>query len=484
MRGAAWVGSTRILVRLLGLCSTFVLARLLVPEDFGLVAIVTGIVGLLETFSELGFNQALIRFKDADDDDYATVWTLNLVRGAIISIILIFLSYPLSLGLDDNRLVLLFIVTASLPLISGLENPYLMVFEKKLQFDVLFRLMVITKIAGVVTTIGLAFLWRTYWVLIAGMIISAGMRTCLTYYYAPGKVKITVKSWHKLFGFSGWLAGAQMLRAIGNRLDPLILASFATPHIVGILHIAREMSSMAFMEIAGPLVRVMFPALSEVSESSTEFIANYKQATIGTFMLLSPVCIGLALTATEVIPIILGNQWLEVIPPMQFILVALTLNSIGLIARSAAMAKGKTRLIFFQSLFVNPFKILLFITLVSFYGLMGAVYAIVIGTVILSFSNIYIGSKVTSITVLDHFRFIKKIIAALGIMILSVILCQKGIIYFSHDYSLATHLILKIIVGASFYIVSIYFFWCLSGRPYGPETMLYDRLTSLLIKRK
>jgi lipopolysaccharide exporter len=483
LQSLSWVGASRLIVRLLGLCSTLVLARLLVPEDFGLVAVATGIIGLLETFTEFSFNQALIRFQESDDDDYATAWTLNCCRGVILALIVIAISYPVSLLLKDSRLFLLLASISVLPMIRGFETPRLIIFEKKIEFNVIFRIMVFTKTFGVITTISLAFLWGSYWVFVAGMVVAASARTLLSYYYAPGKLKFTFVSTHKLFGFSGWLLGSQMLLALGNRMNPVILAAFVAPSVVGIFHIARELSSMTFMEVAGPLVRVMFPVLSNISDLSTEFVDIYKQSISGIFMVLSPICIGFALIANEAVPVMLGDQWGDVVVPLQYILVALAFSTLGLMARSAAMAKGYTRLIFFGNLISTPIKLSLFCLGAVMYGLIGAVIAVCIGIFISTVINIYIGSRVTFVSFFEHFSLVKRSIIPLLLMCLAVLLAQYYISDTIVNYSNLLNLLFLILVGASVYIVITYCLWVFLDRPDGTEKKAFEILNKSKLLR-
>ena len=485
LKGTAWVGSSRLIIRLLGLCSTFILARLLVPEDFGLVAIVTSIVGLLVAFSELGFNQALISFKDVDDEDYATAWTMNFCRGIILSFLLVALSYPLSVMLNDSRLFPLFLVVSCLPLISGLENPKLIAFEKKMQFDVIFRVMVFTKLVGVISTIALVFVWRSYWVLVVGMLITAATRSLLSYYFAPLKIKFTVRSWKKLFSFSGWIVGAQMLRATSQRLDPIILASFATPHVVGVLHIARELSNMTFVEIAAPVRRVLFPALSQYKPYSDEFLDAYKQSISGLFMILAPVCVGFVLVAPDAIPVLLGDQWGETILPIQIILSCLTFSILTQNSLSAAMAVGRPRLLFTQSLIVSPLKLLVYCVGVANFGLYGAIFAICFEFLLASCVDLFISKKVTNINILDHFRMVRRSIFSLFVMGAFVMATSHmlGI----GEMGITEHfvrLIVLIVVGGVTYSFSSFLTWHLVGRPFGAESTLIDYMSKIFVLTK
>mgnify|MGYP001098657510 CR=1 FL=1 len=475
--GAAWVGSSRVAVRLLGLISTFVLARLLVPEDFGLVAIASGVIGLLQSFSDLSFNQALIRFQEVDDDDYSTAWTLNLLRGMLLCLLLLALAYPLSLSLDDARLFLVLIVVSVIPLAGGLENPRLILFEKQLRFDVLFRVMVITKLSGVLVTIVLACLWRSYWVLIIGMITTTLMRTLLSFFYAKGKLRFAVSSWKKIFGFSGWVSGEKMLTALGARLDPIILAYFVTPHVVGLLHIARELSYMSFTEIVYPLRRVLYPALSTGTTTDEEFINTYKKSVGGLFFVLAPVCVGFALTVPDLIPVVLGQGWLETIVPIQILTLSLGISILGQATHSATMAKGVPRYLFYGGLIIAPIRLAIFFVLVMYYGFYGAVFGISFGILLTAIVHLFISKMVTGIGMLQHVLLVKR--SLLPLLAMCGAVYGLSALVFADAHQVGTHilrLVVMVPVGVLVYSAAYYVLWIFWGKPAGPERALVDYL--------
>jgi PST family polysaccharide transporter len=452
---------------LLGLCSTFVLARILVPEDFGLVAVATGVVGLLEAFSELSFNQALVRFRDTDDTDYSTVWTLSICRGLLLACIVLILAYPLSTFLNDERLFYVFLAISILPLFRGIENPRLIIYEKNIRFDVFFRLAVITKLAGVLTTIGLVFIWRSYWVLVAGMFVTSGVRAILTYVYARGRLTLTIKSWRKLLRFSGWLSGAEMLGALANRLDPVILMAYATPQAVGVLHIAREVSYMVFNEVAAPLRRVLFPALSKLTPGSDEFIDTYKDNLSGLFFVLAPVSLGFALTAPLFVPLVLGDKWDQAIIPIQLFSLVMAISIVGRLAQSVVMSVGQTRLLFVRNLIFTPIKLFLIFGGAAFYGLQGAVWAFAIQIILMMIINLSMVKKIISLGYFSHIYSVRQSLIPLAGMCILVSYLDLTIKVGSSSSFLLSKLMILIVSGALIYSGLHYFLWRITGSPDG-----------------
>src|SRR3954462_5823223 len=122
MFGAAWTMSVRLVDRGIGLASTVMLARLLVPADFGVVAMAMGVVTLLEVFAAFGFDNALIQKRNVDRSHYDTAWTFNIIFGALVAVSLIVLAWPASLFFHQPALSRVLCALALASLFSSFEN--------------------------------------------------------------------------------------------------------------------------------------------------------------------------------------------------------------------------------------------------------------------------------------------------------------------------------------------------------------------------
>ena len=133
--GALWLVGLRLVLRVLGLVSTLILARLLVPEDFGLVALATTFAAFLEAASDFNFDLAIIRQNDSTLADYDTAWTLNLLKATLIAALLFFSADVLAVFFEDERLGVLFELTALAALIQGFWSVRTVDFRKHMQLS-------------------------------------------------------------------------------------------------------------------------------------------------------------------------------------------------------------------------------------------------------------------------------------------------------------------------------------------------------------
>ena len=222
--------------RLLGFVSMLILARLLVPADFGLVALGMALVGGLAVFSEFSFDLALIQNQSASREHYDTAWTFGLIRGFLLAGLLFGLAHPAAMFFDDERLIDLIRAMAIFPLLSGFANIGVVDFRKQLVFRKEFAYRFTARLAGVVTTVIFAVLWQDYWALVAGQFANRGLRLVLSYAMHPFRPRLSLAKWRDLFHFSKWMFLNGIIMFATKRAGTFVTGGFFTPVHIGHLH--------------------------------------------------------------------------------------------------------------------------------------------------------------------------------------------------------------------------------------------------------
>ena len=175
-KGAAWTVAFRLADRSIGLVSTLVLARLLVPEDFGVIAMATTLMALIEVVTVGEFGSAIIHNPDVTRDHYDSAWSMSALFGLTAAGLLIALAYPTASFFKEPRLVPVIFALSLLPIMDGLFNMGCVDFRKHMQFHKDFQLQVGRKLIGFLVVIPLAIVTRSYWALVAGMIAGRAAR--------------------------------------------------------------------------------------------------------------------------------------------------------------------------------------------------------------------------------------------------------------------------------------------------------------------
>lgn len=467
---AAWVGGSRLVVRCLGLLSTVILARLLSPEDFGLVAVSTAIIALVQGLTPVSFQPALIYYNTLDEEDYSTAWTLSMLRGLVLGMTVALAAPVLANIADDPRTQSIALVLALLPVISGAENPRFVDYQKALRFGEVFRLETTTKFAGVAVSIGTAIVFQSYWALIAGMFATHITRTLLTFVLAPRPSSLSVSRWKKLLQFSGWVAAGRALNVLSVRLQPIILGAYLDVQVVGTFHMARELTANMLEELAPTLRRVLFPTMSSLERGSNAYRFAYRQSIAGLTMIIIPLAAGLALVAPHVVPLLLGAQWMDAIFPLQLFALTLVVAAPGQLGASAAMAAGKTRFMFIRAAIVTPVQLTAFVLGTMKFGLLGAVGGSILGLLVAAWVTMTLGARFAGLSLLEHYSVSWRSWLALAAMTLWHAAVAPRI------SSLPSVLALLVAVSscAAVYTGLHLLLWCSAGRPVGPESALVN----------
>jgi lipopolysaccharide exporter len=204
-KGAAWMVLFKLTQRVIGIVSTLILARLLVPADFGLVAMAISVFAVLEIMSSFSFDLALIQNQSAERRHYDTVWTFNVLFALLNAVVMVVLAVPAAAFFVEPRIEWIMYSLALCALISGFDNVGVVAFQKDLELHKEFYFGVAKKLATFAVTIALAFAWKNYWALIAGMIAGRFVGLVMSYWAHPYRPRFSLAAAGELFHFSKWM---------------------------------------------------------------------------------------------------------------------------------------------------------------------------------------------------------------------------------------------------------------------------------------
>jgi len=324
--GVAWMVLMRLAIRMLGFVSTIVLARLLTPADYGVIALAMIFVGLLDAFTAFGFDVVLIQDQEAPPEKYHCVWTLTVIRGVTLAAVT-FLAAPLCADFfAEPALSRVLQLLALATLVGAFENTATVDFRKNLQFDREFRLMVYPKVIGFVVTVALAVAWRDYWALAVGMVVTRLIAVITGYVMRPYRPVPCLEHWAEIFRFSKWLMANSILRYGYNNSESMVLGKLMGSAAVGAYAIANEIAMMVSSELVAPIQRAILPGYAKLARSENGLRDAYLAVLGVTNVVGLPVSAGIALTADLFVPLLLGDKWAQTIPLIQILSVAVVLR--------------------------------------------------------------------------------------------------------------------------------------------------------------
>ena len=171
-QGTAWLMGGRLMGQALGFIALVITARLLSQDDFGLMALAMAVMLLVGAILELPTAAALVHFENPTREDFDTAWTLGVLRGVLVSLLLFSISWPVARFYEDDRLHLIMVMISTYPLILGLRNSYMEEYTRALQFGPEAISEISIKVASFIVTVAIAWAYQSYWALPAGLLAS------------------------------------------------------------------------------------------------------------------------------------------------------------------------------------------------------------------------------------------------------------------------------------------------------------------------
>ncbi len=467
-RGAAWIMGAGLAARMLGAVNTIIVARLLAPDDIGIVATATIAMQLMQGISDIGVSQAVVKFRDADRDDLNTLFTLSALRGIFIGALL-FGAAPFAAGFfGDPRMFWAFAGVALYPVLTGFLNPRFYEFERDLKFSREFFVTLATRLVGVAVSLAIAIIFRTYWAIIGGMLAGAIVQLVLSYLLRPHAPRFSFRSFKKVFGFSGWLAGVSFMAALNNKLDVPILTRLVGAGGTGVYFLGFQLSELVTGQIAAPVTRAIYPGLSELQGEPARMRSAFLRGVEALGAFAMPAAFGLSFTAVDVTDVLLGEKWSAAAPIIALLAPVIGLQSLFYATQAYAVALGLTRLVFFRELIFFIVRTPVFIWAAFAYGLQGAALAVASMGLFHILLNLALYARASGRPLWDPLVAARRSITAVGAMAAWFILVRPHVGWLD-DMTPVLRLGLDIVTGALIYSAAMAALWRAEGRPDGIE---------------
>ncbi len=382
VRSRAAFGTFLLLIARLGTKSLdiimlMVLTRFLLPADFGLVALAMMVVRMTEAILELTVGVSLLYVPRLTRSHLDTAFTLGLLRGAVISVFLFALSVPLASFYGDDRLVALTCALAVAPTMRGLRSPRLYEQFKALRFGPDSTSEIIGKVVAVIAAAAVAIATQSYWAIAVGAIAAPTFQMVASYCISPYRPRLSLRH-HRLFHrVFGWGMAAQTLGAVNWQGDRLILGKMVSQAQLGEFTIARDLSGTAFKLISEVVSKSALASLALFREDNARLARAYATVSSALLAVGVPISIGQACLAGEMVAVLLGDKWTQVVPIFQAVSLSITPALYANLTSSLFYATDRPELVFSRNLYDLLFRLPVTIVLIMMFGLMGAVAALI-----------------------------------------------------------------------------------------------------------
>lgn len=469
-KGAIWMVLARFLDRTLGLASTVILARLLVPADFGLVAMATAILAVLELFVSFGFDVALIRNREATRAHYDTAWTMNVLLGSAIAIAMLLVSLPTAQFYAEPRLAAVIQVLALGAFIQGFENIGVVSFRKDLRFRQDFNLMFLKKLGTFVIAVPLAFMLHSYWALVVGTVAARVVSVGLTYLLHEYRPRFSLAARGELFHFGKWLIVGNAVYFAGTRSADFIIGKLSGAHQLGIFNIAYETSNLPTSDLIAPINRAIYPGYAQKAHDVQLLRRSYLEV-IGLVALLAiPAGLGIAAVARLMVPLVLGGNWIQAIPVMEMLAIYGVFLALKSNNHYVYLSMGSPRTATALGLIQTALLVPLAVIGAHRDGAVGAAVGYLCAQALFTPISVGVLRRALQLRMLDLTREFYRPFIAGALMYLVV---RHIAVIWPVDQQSAASLALPtlacVALGVVLYSATMYILWRIAGRPDGAE---------------
>lgn len=339
-----WSVSGKLGSRLFDLATLVILTAILEPADFGLVAKAMTVVMIVEMVTLIPVETPILRVKTPEQKLYDTAFTLNLMRAALIGVLLVSLSVPLATFFRDPRLTPLLCWLALGPALRGATSPKLAEFTRRYDMRPEAAMDVASKLTSLIVVSAVAVATRSYWAIAVGTVTTSLVLNVLSYVFAPYRPRLSLRHWHDFKDIVTWVTLSQMLQAMNWQIDNFILGRMLGNDTFGRFAIARQLTDIPFQALAVPVTRPMVAAFS-AADDDAERGRQWLSFSSGTLFAVGPFMVTLAVLSAEVVFVLLGPGW----DKAELYLLALALTTLPVLAimpmNPLAVATFRTRLV-------------------------------------------------------------------------------------------------------------------------------------------
>lgn len=309
---------------LLQTMATVVLARLLTPADFGLVAMVTAVTGLAIMFADLGLSEATIQRKEISHAQVSTLFWINVAIGLVLVLATAGLAFVLAWFYAEPRLKNITLLLSLTFLISGLRVQHDALLKRQMRFASLAIRDVVSYAVAVPAAITMAWRGAGYWALVAFPLIVNSTQMALSWWmvhWRPGLPRRDAQV-GSMLAFGGNVAASNLVGYLHRSADNVLIGWYWGAGSLGLYSRAHNLLMLPLRQLAAPVAAVAIPAFSRLQDDPERF-ARYYLRTLSSIMWISAPLFGLLAVAAEpVIVLVLGNQWRESAPVFQILAIS------------------------------------------------------------------------------------------------------------------------------------------------------------------
>jgi lipopolysaccharide exporter len=348
--GVRWTSFSSLGRALLQVVQIAILARLLTPADFGLVAVVAALMAILQIFSDAGVSNAIIHYQNVTATELSSLYWLNVGMSVLLGVLLALLSPWMSLWYHEPELRGLLIIAAFTLVVGALGQQARIVAQKNLRFAKLAKVELGAALTGSVVAVAFAMRGGGAYSLITGSLAAAASGTLLAWLYlAEGwrpALTMSAREIGKFLRFGVYMVGNNLANALNSQVDVLLGGRLLGARTIGLYSVPRDLSSRLAGVINPIVTEVSLPVMAKTQADRMLLKRLYLQVMRMIASVTFPIYVVLAIFAGDVVSLLFGNQWEAAVPLLRLLACWALLRSISNPVGSLLVALGRPDLSF------------------------------------------------------------------------------------------------------------------------------------------
>lgn len=422
--GLVWKFAERIGAQGIGFIVSIVLARLLSPQDYGLISLITIFLAVSTVFIQSGFGTALIQKKDADNIDFSTVFYFNIMISLIFYFLLYIISPYIAKFYNEPSLTKIVRVMSMSLIISAVNNVQHAYVSKTMQFKRFFYSTLVGTILSGFLGVAMAYMGFGVWALVAQQLFNTLVDTIVLWFTVKWRPQLvfSIKRLKSLFSFGWKLLISGLIDTLYNNIYGLLIGKVYNSSLLGLYNRGNQFPNLIVSNINGPIQSVLLPALSEEQDNKERLKSMVRRSIVTSSFIIYPMMIGMAAVAKPMVNILLGEKWLGCVFFLQISCITLAFWPIHTANLQAINAVGRSDIFLKLEIIKNILGIVVLVMSIPF-GIKVMVIGRAIQGFICTIINAFPNKKLLGYSFVEQWKdLIPSLVISLlmGLLVISV----------------------------------------------------------------
>lgn len=453
LKGFVWSSIERLSVQTVQFLLGVIIARILLPSEYGTIGLLTVFIAFLSILIDSGFTKALIQKQNRSQRDLSTIFFFNIAISIFCYIILWFSAPFIASFYKIPSLVSLTRVLGISVLLNALFAIPLVILTIDFDFKSIAKVNLISVLISGIAGIIFAYKGLGVWALVVQTLVRSFLTTIFMWFQIKWKpfIVFSKESFKSMFSFGSRFVLSSLLAMIVNNISALFIAKLTTTKELGYYTRGTQFADVIYSTFNSVIGSVLLPGLSTIQNEREKLVALTRTVIKSTALMTTPILIGMAVIAKPLIKLLLTDKWLPAVPIMQLICIARLITVIASININLLYALGRTDLTLKQ----DYLKIIVRLTFlgISFkYGIVYIALAELLSTIVHFFINCYSSGKILQYGAVKQ---IFDLLPIIGICLLMASSMYCSMIFFNKDIF---QILVGGITGVTVYISCMYLF--------------------------